>query len=58
MRHLYWNEQVIAEGGGAVSVAAVLADRIPHLSGDVVCVVSGANVDMDAFTRIVGGPGG
>ena len=56
MRHLYWKERVIAEGGGAVSVAAVLANRIPNLSGDVVCVVSGGNVDMDAFTRVVAGP--
>ena len=53
MRHLYWNDRVIAEGGGAVSVAAVLADRVSGLSGNVVCVVSGGNVDMDAFTRIV-----
>ena len=57
MRHLYWNERVIAEGGGAVSVAAVLADKVPDLSGNVVCVVSGGNVDMAAFTRIVAGPG-
>ena len=53
MRHLYWNERVIAEGGGAVSVAAVLAEKVPHLSGNVVCVVSGGNIDMAAFTRIV-----
>ncbi|MDD9982949.1 MAG: hydroxyectoine utilization dehydratase EutB [Gammaproteobacteria bacterium] len=53
MRHLYWNERVIAEGGGAVSVAAVLAEKIPDLSGNVVCVVSGGNIDMTAFTRIV-----
>ena len=53
MRHLYRNERVIAEGGGAVSVAAVLAGKVPDLSGEVVCVVSGGNVDMTAFTRIV-----
>ena len=53
MRHLYRNERVVAEGGGAVSVAAVLADKVPDLSGNVVCVVSGGNVDMDDFTRIV-----
>ena len=57
MRHLYWNERAIAEGGGAVSVAAVLADKVPGLAGNVVCVVSGGNVDMAAFTRIVAGPG-
>ena len=56
MRHLYWNDRVIAEGGGAVSVAAVLADKVPDLSGNVVCVVSGGNVDMTAFTRIVAEP--
>ena len=53
MRHLYWNDRVIAEGGGAVSVAAILAGKARDLSGDVVCVVSGGNVDMAAFTRIV-----
>ncbi len=57
MRHLYWKERVIAEGGGSVSVAAVLANKVPDLSGDVVCVVSGGNVDMTAFTRIVSDPG-
>ena len=56
MRHLYRNERVIAEGGGAVSVAAVLAGKVPDLSGNAVCVVSGGNVDMAAFTRIVAGP--
>ena len=56
MRHLYFNERVIAEGGGAVSVAAVLADKVPDLAGNVVCVVSGGNVAMAAFTRIVAGP--
>ena len=56
MRHLYRNERVIAEGGGAVSVAAVLAGAVPALSGNVVCVVSGGNVDMAAFTRIVSEP--
>ena len=58
MRHLYRKERVIAEGGGAVSVAAVLANKVPDLTGDVVCVVSGGNVDMDAFTRVVAGPSG
>ena len=53
MRHLYRHERVIAEGGGAVSVAAVLASAVQALSGNVVCVVSGGNVDMGAFTQIV-----
>ena len=56
MRHLYWKERVVAEGGGAVAVAAVLAGKVPDLSGRVVCVVSGGNVDMVTFTRIVTEP--
>ena len=53
MRHLYRNDRVIAEGGGAVSVAAVLEGAVPALSGDVVCIVSGGNADMAVFTRVV-----
>lgn len=56
IRHLYRNDRIIAEGGGAVPVAAVLADKVAGLSGNVVCVLSGGNIDMDAFTRIVSGP--
>ena len=53
MRHLYRHERIIAEGGGAVAVAAVLGGAVQALTGNVVCVVSGGNVDMDVFTRIV-----
>ena len=56
MRYLFRNERVIAEGGGAVSVAAVLADKVPDLRGNVICVVSGGNVDMTAFTRVISEP--
>ena len=40
-----------------MSVAAVLAEKVSGLSGNVVCVVSGGNVDMTTFTRIVAGAG-
>ncbi len=53
MQHLYRHDRVIAEGGGAVAVAAVLEGAVPALSGNVVCIVSGGNVDMAVFTRIV-----
>ena len=56
MRYLFRNERVIAEGGGAVPVAAVLADKVPDLRGNVICVVSGGNVDMTAFTRVISEP--
>ena len=55
MRQLYRGDGVVAEGGAAVGVAALLAGRVPALEGNIVCVVSGGNVDMDRFTRIVEG---
>ncbi len=56
MRYLFRNERVIAEGGGAVPVAAVLADKVSDLRGNVICVVSGGNVDMTAFARVISEP--
>ncbi len=55
MRHLYRQERLVAEGGGAVPVSAILHDLVPGLEGTVVCIISGNNVDMDVFTRIVTG---
>lgn len=53
MRHLYWQERLVAEGGGAVAVAAVMLGLAGPLRGNVVAVVSGGNVDMRRFTDIV-----
>ena len=55
MAHLYRHEGLVAEGGAAVGAAALLAGRITGLEGNVACLVSGNNVDMDLFTRIVSG---
>ena len=55
MRQLYRGDGIVAEGGAAVGVAALVAGLIPELEGNVVCVVSGGNVDMDTFGRIVSG---
>ena len=55
MRHLFRHERIIAEGGGAVPVSAILHNVVTGLEGTVVCIISGNNVDMDLFTRIVNG---
>ena len=55
MRHLYPADRVVAEGGEAVGVAALLAGLVDSPRGNIVCIISGANVDMDAFGRIVNG---
>lgn len=49
MRLLFTELKVVAEPGGAVSVAAALSNK-PALQGQtVVALVSGGNVDMDSF---------
>lgn len=54
LRHAYWEEQEILEGGGAVGIAALLADRIPG-KGPVCAVLSGRNIDMSLHNKIVSG---
>ena len=45
--------RVIAEGAGALAVAAALAGRAG--SGRVVCIVSGGNIDSSRLAAILGG---
>ena len=55
MLHLFRHERLIAEGGASVGVAAMLAGRLPQLHGNVACIISGNNVDMDVYTRVING---
>src|SRR4051794_21637338 len=43
--------RTIAEGAGALSLAAALSDS--SLEGPIVCVVSGGNIDLDKFAELV-----
>jgi threonine dehydratase len=53
MRHCYWQERQIVEGGAAVGVAALLAGKAAPPGDEIVVVLSGGNVDMRRFTEIV-----
>ena len=44
--------KIVAEGAGAVSVAAVLYEKF-DASGKVACVVSGGNIDVTTLQRIL-----
>jgi threonine dehydratase len=47
-------EKILAEGAGAVAVAALLNDRIPRSDGDKLGVlVSGGNIDVSLLSRII-----
>ena len=47
-------QKLIAEGAGAVPVAAVMNGKIPNINGkNVVCVVSGGNIDVTILSRVI-----
>ena len=58
IRLLAENNRVVAEGAGAISLAAALAAQYSH--SRVCAVISGGNIDSGVFAEILGGrtPGG
>lgn len=46
-------QKMIAEGAGAVSVAAAMFEKLPLAGKKVVSVVSGGNVDVTSLNRII-----
>ena len=47
-------QKLIAEGAGAVSVAAAMySDRLPLAGKKVVCLVSGGNIDVNILSRVI-----
>jgi threonine dehydratase len=49
MRALYDELGFVVEPGGAVSVAAVMSGRVKPKAGEVVCILSGGNVERERF---------
>ena len=55
MLFLMENQKVVAEGSGAVSTAALLSGKyVPQKDENVVCVISGGNVDVNTLYRVIG----
>jgi threonine dehydratase len=52
MRLLAEKTRVIAEGAGALAVAAALSGKAGH--GPVVAIVSGGNIDLGKFAELIG----
>ena len=46
-------QKMVAEGAGAVSVAAVMFNKIPVKNKKVVAVVSGGNIDVTILSRVI-----
>ncbi|MCD8306834.1 MAG: threonine ammonia-lyase [Clostridia bacterium] len=47
-------QKMIAEGAGAVSLAAVMYNKVPDLQGkNVCCLISGGNIDVTILSRVI-----
>lgn len=46
-------QKLITEGAGAVSVAAVMYDKIPVTGKNVVCLLSGGNIDVTILSKVI-----
>lgn len=47
------NQKLIAEGAGALSVAAVMFKKLPLDDQKAVCIVSGGNIDVNILSRVI-----
>ena len=46
-------QKLVAEGAGAVAVAAAMFNKLPVKGKKVVCVVSGGNIDVTNLNRVI-----
>lgn len=46
-------QKLVAEGAGAAAVAAAMFGKLPIDGKDVVCVVSGGNIDVNTLNRVI-----
>ena len=46
-------QKLVAEGAGAVSVAAAMFQKLPIEGKNVVCLVSGGNIDVNILSRVI-----
>ncbi|MGR3455598.1 hydroxyectoine utilization dehydratase EutB [Pseudooceanicola sp.] len=54
MQELFYTDRLVAEGGSVVGLAALMTGRV-RCDGPVATILTGRNVDMEQFTRVVTG---
>ena len=45
--------KMVAEGAGAVSVAAAMFGKVPVKGRKTICIVSGGNIDVTILNRVI-----
>lgn len=53
MRHLFFEDGIVAEGAAATPVAALIAGKIKTGAAPLACILSGRNIDRQHFLRIM-----
>lgn len=54
MQVLYYEDRIVAEGACVVGLAAVLSGKV-RVDGPTATIITGRNLDMEMFTRVVTG---
>lgn len=55
MQVLFFEDRIVAEGACVVGIAAMLAGKLPSPQGPVGTIITGRNLDMQMFHKIMGG---
>ena len=55
MQAVFYEDRIVAEGASVVGVAASLAGKLPKPDGPVGTIVTGRNLDMQMFHRLMAG---
>lgn len=55
MRFAFTQMKLVTEPGGAAALTAALSGKVPEFDGDLVLVISGANVDPELFCAVLSG---
>lgn len=54
IKMLMTKEKIVSEGAGAAPLGAILNNYVPNIeSKNVVCVISGGNIDIDTLSKII-----
>jgi len=55
LQALYFEDRIIAEGACVVGIAAILSGKFTPGTGPVGTIITGRNLDMDLFQRVISG---
>ncbi len=55
MQALFYEDRLVAEGASVVGIAAAMAGKLPAGEGAIATILTGRNLDMAQFARIVAG---